>query len=169
MAPESQPLIIIDIIRYYLIYSTEKLNIRQEFVLFNISAKGIYGVSAVLELALRHDGGAVQIRDIAEAQGIPQHYLEQILVHLKRGGIVKSFRGAQGGYALASDPAGIRLLDVIILLEGPLDVAPGNRGDQRLNGLWHDLAEGARSRLDRSIAELIDEIREAETRLNFMI
>lgn len=137
--------------------------------MFSISAKGIYGVSAVLELALRPDGGPMQIRDIAEAQNIPQHYLEQILVVLKRGGIVKSFRGAQGGYALAGDPSGIRLLDVISLLEGPLDVAPGDRGDPRLRGLWHDLAEGARSRLDRSMAELVDEIRHADTRLNFII
>lgn len=137
--------------------------------MFSISAKGIYGVSAVLELALRHDGGAMQIRDIAVAQRIPQHYLEQILVVLKRGGIVKSFRGAQGGYALAADPAEIRLLDILTLLEGPIDIAPGDKGDSRLNGLWHDLAEGAKNRLDRSMAELIDEIQQAETRLNFMI
>jgi Rrf2 family cysteine metabolism transcriptional repressor len=136
---------------------------------FSISAKGIYGVSAVLELALHHDGGAMQIREIAEAQRIPQHYLEQILVVLKRGGIVKSYRGAQGGYALAGDPGGIRLLDVITLLEGPLDVAPGDRGDPRLSGLWHDLADAARNRLDRSIAELVDEILLADTRLNFTI
>ncbi len=137
--------------------------------MFSISAKGLYGVSAVLELALNHGGGATQIRDIAESQSIPQHYLEQILVVLKRGGIVKSFRGAQGGYALASDPAEIRLLDVIVLLEGPLDVAPGGKGDPRLIGLWHDLAEGARSRLDQNMAEVIDEIREAESRINYMI
>ena len=137
--------------------------------MFSISAKGIYGVSAVLELALRQNGGAMQIREIAEAQKIPQHYLEQILVVLKRGGIVRSYRGAQGGYALAGDPAGIRLLDVITLLEGPLDVSPGNRGDPRLSGLWHDLTEAARSRLDRSIAELVEEIRQVDTRLNFVI
>ncbi len=137
--------------------------------MFSISAKGIYGVSAVLELALRQSGGAMQIRDIAEAQSIPQHYLEQILVVLKRGGVVKSYRGARGGYALAGDPAGIRLLDVITLLEGPLDVAPGNRGDPRLSGLWHDLAEGVRKRLDRSIAELVEEIHQADTGLNFTI
>lgn len=137
--------------------------------MFGLTAKGIYGVSAVLELALRHDGGPMQIKDIAAAQSIPQHYLEQILVVLKRGGIVRSFRGAQGGYALASEPEEIRLLDVVVLLEGPLDIAPGGRGDPRLNGLWHDLTEGARSRLDQSIAELIDEITEAESRLNFMI
>ena len=136
---------------------------------FGISAKGIYGVSAVLELALRFGDGAVQIRDIAEAQEIPQHYLEQILVVLKRGGVVKSYRGAQGGYSLSSDPSEIRLLDVITLLEGPLEVAPGGKGDSRLQGLWHDLADGARRRLDRSIAELVDEVRHADTSPNFII
>ena len=138
--------------------------------MFSISAKGVYGVSAVLELALGYDRGAMQIREIAEAQNIPRHYLEQILVVLKRGGIVKSFRGASGGYSLAEEPAELRLLDVITLLEGPLTVAAsGNRGDTRLNELWKDLAEGARKRLDRSFADLIDEIHLAEKRLNFSI
>ncbi len=137
--------------------------------MFSFSAKGIYGVSAVLELALNYEKGAMQIRDIADAQGIPRHYLEQILVVLKRGGVVKSFRGSQGGYALGADPAEIRLLDVIVLLEGPLDVAPGGRGDPRLSSIWHDLAEGARERLDRNFAEIVREIREADHGLDFVI
>ena len=137
--------------------------------MFGISAKGIYGISAVLELALRYNEGAVQIRDIAEAQNIPRHYLEQILVALKRGGVVKSFRGAQGGYTLAAAPGDLRLLDVMTLLEGAINVAPGGRGDVRLEGLWHDLARGARERLDRSILELMDEVRAADNRLNYTI
>ena len=137
--------------------------------MFGISAKGIYGISAVLELALRYNEGAVQIRDIAEAQGIPRHYLEQILVALKRGGVVKSFRGAQGGYALAAPPGELRLLDVMTLLEGPINVASGGRGDARLEGLWHDLARGARERLDRSILEMMDEVRAADNRLDYTI
>lgn len=137
--------------------------------MFGISAKGIYGLSAVLELSFRFDEGPVQIRDIAGAQSIPQHYLEQILVVLKRGGIVKSFRGAQGGYALASSPGEIRLLDVLTLLEGPLDVSPGDRGDPRLDFLWKDLADAARLRLDQSLEDLIREIRDHEGRLTYMI
>ena len=137
--------------------------------MFGISAKGIYGISAVLELALRYNEGAVQIRDIAEAQDIPRHYLEQILVALKRGGVVKSFRGAQGGYTLAAAPQDLRLLDVMTLLEGPVNITPGGRGDARLQGLWHDLAQGARDRLDRSILELMDEIRAAQNRLDYTI
>jgi len=137
--------------------------------MFSISAKGIYGISAVLELAFRHSEGALQIRDIATAQDIPQHYLEQILVVLKRGGIVRSFRGAQGGYALSGDPSETRLLEVVTLLEGPLDIAPGQRGDRRLGPFWRDLAEMIRYRLDISIAELMDEIRRAQNPLDFSI
>ena len=137
--------------------------------MFSLSAKGLYGMSAVLELAYRYEEGPVQIRDIAEARDIPRHYLEQILVALKRGGIVKSYRGARGGYSLASDPDSIKLLAVLSLLEGPLDVAPGKRSDPRLNGLWNDLEEGARHRLESSLAELMEEIRQADARLNFTI
>lgn len=137
--------------------------------MFSISAKGIYGVSAVLELALRYDGGAMQIRDIAEVQKIPKHYLEQILVVLKRGGVVKSVRGVQGGYLLAGPPQDIRLLEVMRLLEGPVEVAPGNRGDGRLQMLWANLEEEIRAQLDKSIAELIDEIGSAESLLNYII
>ena len=137
--------------------------------MFSISAKGIYGLSAVLELAFRYNEGPVQIKDIAEARNIPQHYLEQILVVLKKGGVVKSTRGAQGGYALAADPGSIRLLDVMGLLEGPLDVAPGSRGDPRLDFFWHRLAEAVRVPLDRSLAELLLEVRDAEGRFSYTI
>ena len=137
--------------------------------MFGISARGIYGVSAVLELAFRYKEGAQQIREIAEVQNIPRHYLEQILVILKRGGIVRSYRGTRGGYSLAADPSGKRILDVPILLEGPLNVAPGERGDLRLQGLWHDLAELAGNRLNRSPAELIEDIRLSEKRPDFSI
>ncbi|MCG8453353.1 MAG: Rrf2 family transcriptional regulator [Spirochaetales bacterium] len=137
--------------------------------MFSLSAKSTYGVSAVLELAYRYGGGAVQIREIASSQEIPHHYLEQILVALKRGGFVQSFRGAQGGYALARPPADIQLYEVLTLLEGPLNVAPEGRGDERLCGLWSALTSDIRQRLDRSFAEIIEEIRRNQEHFNFSI
>ena len=68
--------------------------------MFSLSAKGVYGLTALLDLAAHRSRPSVQIRDIAERHSIPQHYLEQILVALKKAGYVTSFRGAQGGYAL---------------------------------------------------------------------
>jgi Rrf2 family cysteine metabolism transcriptional repressor len=66
--------------------------------MFTISAKAAYGIYAMLELTKHYHIGSIQIKDIAEAQKIPQHYLEQLLVTLRKAGLVKSFRGTNGGY-----------------------------------------------------------------------
>ena len=63
----------------------------------------------------------MQIHEIADTHDIPQHYLEQILVTLKKAGLVDSHRGAQGGYALARRPGRIAVLDILGVLEGPLE------------------------------------------------
>ena len=95
--------------------------------MFTVSAKGVYGLLAVVELARGYRGASIQIRDIAQRRGIPQHYLEQILVVLKKAGYVESFRGAQGGYALASDPRELTVEEVLTTLEGPLQVVSEDR------------------------------------------
>ena len=75
--------------------------------MFTLSAKAIYGVTAVVELAQHYRSGPIQIRDIASRHEIPQHYLEQILSTLKRSGLVRSYRGARGGYELTAPPDSI--------------------------------------------------------------
>ncbi len=137
--------------------------------MFNISAKGVYGISAVLELVLRHNDGVVQIRDIAENQKIPQHYLEQILIVLKRGGIVRSMRGVQGGYLLARHPQEIRLLEVMELLEGPVEISPENRGDMRFQSIWDRVENSVRDQLDISMDEVAEEIKISESQPDFVI
>ena len=137
--------------------------------MFKVSAKSIYGLSAVLELAMHYGNSVLQIRDIARVQDIPQHYLEQILIVLKRGGIVKSVRGAQGGYALARAPHSITLLEIFTLLEGPLENLNDKRGDYRLNSFWQGLADSLRKPLQISLETLLDDIRNAESPLNYVI
>lgn len=84
-----------------------------------LSCKSEYALLALLELATHHENGEpLQIRQIAAQQNIPDRYLEQLLATLRRGGIVKSQRGAKGGYVLAREPWKITLLDVVICLEG---------------------------------------------------
>lgn len=85
-----------------------------------LSNKGRYAVRALFDIAYFKDGQATQAKDIAERQGIPPRFLEQIFQDLKRAGIVVSKRGPQGGYSLAGEPATVRLGDVIRALEGPL-------------------------------------------------
>ncbi len=84
-----------------------------------ISCKSEYALLALLELANHYAGGEpLQIRQIATEQNIPDRYLEQLLATLRRGGIVKSQRGAKGGYILAREPWKISLLEVMGCLEG---------------------------------------------------
>ena len=70
-----------------------------------ISARGEYAILAVLDLALRRGDALVPIQDIAGRQGIPQRYLEQVLLALKRAGLLGSKRGSTGGYSLTRDPS----------------------------------------------------------------
>lgn len=80
---------------------------------------------ALFDIAYFNAGQPTQAKDIAERQGIPARFLEQIFQDLKRAGIVGSKRGPQGGYSLASEPASIRLGDVIRALEGPMVLSDG--------------------------------------------
>ncbi|NEP01842.1 MAG: Rrf2 family transcriptional regulator [Symploca sp. SIO2E9] len=84
-----------------------------------LSCKTEYALLALLELAAHYkEGRLLQIRQIAEMQNIPDRYLEQLLATLRRCGLVRSQRGAKGGYLLAREPSTISLLDVIWCLEG---------------------------------------------------
>jgi len=84
-----------------------------------LSCKTKYALLALLELARNYKTQEpMQIRQIAEKQDISDRYLEQLLATLRRGGLVKSQRGAKGGYLLARDPLKITLLDLVKCLEG---------------------------------------------------
>jgi len=86
-----------------------------------------------LSLALHADGsGPTSVRDIAERTGLPQPYLEQILLALKGAGLVRSKRGVGGGYVLARDPEDIRLSEVVSAVEGPISL--GDFGEPHQNG-----------------------------------
>src|SRR3954447_13298224 len=84
-----------------------------------VTAKADYAVRAVLELATV-DEGLVKGERIAQAQGIPLKFLENILIDLRHAGIVHAQRGAEGGYRLARQPADVTLGEVIRAVEGPL-------------------------------------------------
>ena len=98
-----------------------------------VSTRGDYACRALLSLALRSDGiGPTSVRDIAVRTGLPQPYLEQILLALKGAGIVQSKRGVGGGYVLAREPALITLGDIVSAVDGPIVV--GDFGEPHQNG-----------------------------------
>ncbi len=125
--------------------------------MFTVSAKGVYGLLAVVELAGNFNGKSIQIRDIAQRRKVPQHYLEQILVVLKKAGIVESFRGAQGGYALSIDPRQLTAREVLVALEGPLELISEDRRGSTLDFFWEKLQGQMATMLDVSVEEILTE------------
>ncbi len=95
-----------------------------------ISAKTDYAVRAAVELAAVTDENPLKSERIAQAQGIPLRFLENILVQLRQGGIVVSRRGAEGGYRLAQPAQEITVADVIRAIDGPLAAVSGERPEK---------------------------------------
>jgi Rrf2 family protein len=89
-----------------------------------LTRKSKYGLKALLVLAREYEHGPVLASELAEREGIPEKFLQGILLELKRRGIVRSKRGHGGGYQLARDPASVNFGEVIRVLEGPLALTP---------------------------------------------
>ena len=87
-----------------------------------ISTKGTYGLAAICELSKHTEDSPMQTKEIAINTKISQNYLEQLLGKLKRAGIIKSIRGAKGGYILAHPPEKTKVLDILIALEDDLKI-----------------------------------------------
>ena len=85
-----------------------------------LSTKGRYGLKIMYELALNYGNGPMPLKEVAQRQQLSETYLEQIIAHLKKGGLVASIRGAQGGYELIRKPEEISVGEIIRTLEGPL-------------------------------------------------
>lgn len=84
------------------------------------STRGRYGVQIMVDLAKHSDEGPISLKSVADRQKLSEHYLEQLVPELRKAGLVKSVRGAQGGYILAKKPESINIGDVIRVLEGPI-------------------------------------------------
>jgi Rrf2 family protein len=98
-----------------------------------VSTRGDYASRALLSLALHGETeGPTSVRDIAERTGLPQPYLEQILLALKGAGLVRSKRGVGGGYILARPPAEIALSEIVSAVDGP--IVAGDFGEPHQNG-----------------------------------
>jgi Rrf2 family protein len=96
-----------------------------------ITAKADYAVRAAVELAAAQgDGVPVKGEQLAQAQEIPKNFLENILTELRRAGIVRTRRGADGGYQLARPAADVSVADVLRAVEGPLAAVQGVRPDE---------------------------------------
>lgn len=93
-----------------------------EVILLKISTKGRYGLRALYELGVVYGDKPVSIKSISDNQNISISYLEQIFISLRKAKIIKSQRGAQGGYILSRPPSEITVAEVLDILEGPVEV-----------------------------------------------
>lgn len=132
-----------------------------------VSTRGDYASRALLSLSLHRDAGPTSVRDIAERTGLPQPYLEQILLALKGAGLVRSKRGVGGGYVLAREPGEITLAQIVSAVDGPIRAgdfgephsggACDHEGQCVLLAIWGDLSLRMKSLLDAyTLADLSD-------------
>lgn len=140
-----------------------------------LSCKTQYALLALLELAAHYNQGEPrQIRQIAAQHNIPDRYLEQLLATLRRCGLVRSQRGAKGGYFLAKEPWKITLLEIINCLEGgdpekPLpNACPRTIEGAVLVEIWQEAHQMANSVLEKYTLKDLCEKRDAHHQRNIM-
>lgn len=133
-----------------------------------VSTRGDYASRALLSLALHPEEQPTSVRDIAERTGLPQPYLEQILLALKGAGLVRSKRGVGGGYVLARSPKEITLGQIVAAVDGP--IVAGDFGRPHENGacehegqcallaVWAEVSEHMREHLDSfTLADMVEQ------------
>ncbi|MDA8213217.1 MAG: Rrf2 family transcriptional regulator [Clostridia bacterium] len=143
-----------------------------------LSTKGHYGVKAMFDLAQHYGEGPIPLKSVAERQDLSEHYLEQLIAGLRKAGLVKSVRGAQGGYTLAKEPADIRVGDIIRVLEGP--IAPVDCVNQEdpdccdkaefciTRGVWEKVRDSITGVLDGiTLADMVEDFEKAKQVNNF--
>jgi len=114
-----------------------------------ISTKGRYGLTIMIELAKHYGEGPIPLRQIAAEKELSEAYLEQLVSPLRIAGLVKSVRGAYGGYLLALAPSKISAADVIKTLEGPIQPVEGIENEESpQRELWIRIRDAVKNVLE---------------------
>lgn len=142
-----------------------------------LSQRADYAAHAMVEIARWYGERPVHATEVAQRQGIPEPYLEQLLLALRRAALVRSYRGPGGGYTLTRPPAAVSLADIVAALEGPfvppeevLHDSEAGEGDQDpltcpIRDAWHLATATMRRILDGMTLEiLVERQREIERR-----
>lgn len=146
-----------------------------------ITSKVDYALRALLDLAGQPPGTPAQSREIASRQEIPESYLNQLLVILRRAGLVRSVRGASGGYVLGREPQRLTIADVFEALHGRdflRDGAPAQSGKPEqvhpatfvIQGLHGRLNDSLRKEMERTtLADLLGELHKLDEAQSLML
>lgn len=130
------------------------LTVNEGMIRLKISTKGRYGLTIMIELAKRYGEGPISLKSIAQTNNLSEHYLEQLISPLRNAGLVKSVRGAYGGYILADEPSKITAGDVIRVLEGMLQVVEELEDEEPAKReLWMRVRDAVKEVLDSTTLE----------------
>ena len=137
--------------------------------MIGISSKTVYAVAALQELGSIQDNSVLKIKEIAANAKIPQNFLEQILLELKKQGLLTSTKGAHGGYKLAKALKDITLKDVVVILESDIFSDICKTDHEGLKLFWADLKENVSSVFEIPLSELRNYQLKATETLNYSI
>lgn len=136
-----------------------------------VSTKGRYGLIIMTDLAKVYGEGPQSLKGIAERHGLSEHYLEQLVSPLRNAGLVRSVRGAFGGYMLNHHPSQITAGDVIRVLEGPINpVDVDEYDDPGTKDLWIRVRDSITEVLDSTtLQDLVEFSKDADDGYMFYI
>ncbi|MGI6778403.1 MAG: RrF2 family transcriptional regulator [Acetivibrionales bacterium] len=124
-----------------------------------ISTKGRYGLRALFDLAISSGGEHISLNSIAQRQDVSESYLEHVFSTLRKAGIIKSVKGAQGGYMLSYSPSNITVGDILRVLEGSLNIVEVNPDEKTSSqSIEYCVAGSVWEKINDSIASVVDSI-----------
>ncbi len=141
-----------------------------------LSTKGKYGVKAMVDLAVNQGEAPVSIKSISKRQNISEYYLEQLFAPLRKAELVKSIRGAQGGYALNKDPKDLTVLEIMNILEGPVEISEclDNEECDKIDccatrTVWHKIKTSIDEVMSSiTLQDIMDDYKKNEGKINFI-
>ncbi len=137
--------------------------------MIGITSKTVYAVAAIYQLGSLEDYKTLKIKDIAQKANVPQKFLEQILLELKKSGLLNSSKGAHGGYRLAKSLEKIKLRDIIEILENDTFADVCKTGNETLKLFWCDIQTNLKNALNVPLSELKKNEEKLNQILNFSI
>jgi len=137
--------------------------------MIGITTKTIYGIAALYELGSVKRDEVLKIKEIAAKASIPQNFLEQILLELRKQGILISQKGAHGGYRLAKELKDITLKEVMEILEADAFSQECKTDEPALKLFWSDISENLIKVFDIPLSELKNYQLKANKALNYSI
>ena len=125
-----------------------------------LSTKGRYGLRAMVDLAVNSSGEHVSLYSIAERQGISENYLEQVFSILRKAGLVKSIKGAQGGYVLSEPASKTSVGKILRALEGNLSIAEeeSQENDILQRSIQECIRQNVWDKINDSINQVVDSL-----------